>query len=170
MQQLRPRSLNPFLLCASLDIYHPLIFFYSHLTPADDFLSAPRSQALISEAFSHVRVFLGHFLIFTFDHGLCFPSHTADGRVEECLLIFSHENSKIATNCWTTIHRRMLDPTKKKKIPHIQEKRRSHNKTIGGVKSCLKSNHIHAREARRAQAKPCAHQDPGERLSDLIKD
>ena len=86
-------------MCASLDIYHPLIFFYSHLTPADDFLSAPRSQALITEATASVRILLGHFLIFTFDHGLCFPSHTTDGRVEGGVLIFSCENSKIATNC-----------------------------------------------------------------------
>ena len=82
VQQLRPRSLNPFLLCASLDIYHPLIF-YSHLTPADDFLSAPRSQALIPEALAHVGVLLGHILIFTFDHGLCSPSHTADGEYKD---------------------------------------------------------------------------------------
>jgi len=36
-----------------------------------------------------------------------------NGRIEGCVLIFSCKNSKIATHCWTTINRRMLDPTKK---------------------------------------------------------
>ena len=36
-----------------------------------------------------------------------------DGRIEGCVLIFSCENSKITTFCWTTIDR-MLDPTKKR--------------------------------------------------------
>ena len=35
-----------------------------------------------------------------------------NGGVERCVLIFSCENSKIATHCWTTINRRMLEPTK----------------------------------------------------------
>ena len=35
-----------------------------------------------------------------------------DGRVEGCVLIFSCENSKITTPCWTTIDRRMLHSTK----------------------------------------------------------
>ena len=34
-----------------------------------------------------------------------------DGRVEGSVLIFSCENSKITTNCWTAIHRKMLDST-----------------------------------------------------------
>ena len=38
----------------------------------------------------------------------------ADGRVEGPALIFSCENSKIATHCWTTVNRRMLDPTKER--------------------------------------------------------
>ena len=37
-----------------------------------------------------------------------------DGRIEGRVLNFFCENSKIATSCWTTINRRMLDPTKKK--------------------------------------------------------
>ena len=36
-----------------------------------------------------------------------------DGGVEGRALIFSCENSKITTRCWTTVDRRMLDPTKK---------------------------------------------------------
>ena len=54
----------------------------------------------------------------------------------------------------------MLDPTKKK-IPHIQGQRGSPNKTVGGPKSRLEPNPMPARDALRAQIKPCAHQDPG---------
>ena len=53
----------------------------------------------------------------------------------------------------------MLD-TKKKKILHIQEQRRSPRKTLRGAKSHLESNIIPARDAWRAQTKPCGHQDP----------
>ena len=38
-----------------------------------------------------------------------------------------------------------------KEIPHVQEQRRSPSKTVGGTKSCLKSNPILARNAQRAQ-------------------
>ena len=41
-----------------------------------------------------------------------------DGRVEGCVFIFSCENSKITTHCWTTIDRRMLD-SHHKKILHL---------------------------------------------------
>ena len=37
---------------------------------------------------------------------------TRDGRIEICTFIFSCENTKVAISCWTTINRRMLDPTK----------------------------------------------------------
>ena len=47
-----------------------------------------------------------------------------------------------------------------KKIPHIQGQRKSPNKMIGGAQSHLKSNLRPARDAQRAQTKPCAHQDP----------
>ena len=42
-----------------------------------------------------------------------FPPTQNDGE-EGCALIFSFENSKTATHCWTTINRRKLDPTKKR--------------------------------------------------------
>ena len=37
-----------------------------------------------------------------------------DGRVDGRALIFSCKNSKTTTCCWTTIDRRMLDPTKER--------------------------------------------------------
>ena len=36
-----------------------------------------------------------------------------DGRVEGCKLTSSYENTKITTNCWTTIEKKILEPTKK---------------------------------------------------------
>ena len=47
-----------------------------------------------------------------------------------------------------------------KKIPNIQGQRRSPNKIAGREKLCLASNSIPARNAQRAQTKPCALQDP----------
>ena len=47
-----------------------------------------------------------------------------------------------------------------KKIPNIQGQRRSPDKMIGGVKSHLESNPTATRDSRRAQIKPCVHQDP----------
>ena len=68
------------------------------------------------------------------------------------------------TRSWTTINRRMLDPTKI--IPHIQGKRRSHSKMIGGAKLHLEPNPISARDAQSAQTKPFAHQTK-QRLSQI---
>ena len=53
----------------------------------------------------------------------------------------------------------------KKKIPHFQGQRRSRSQMVGGAKSCLESNSIPAREARRAQRKTTAHQETPQRLS-----
>ena len=74
------------------------LLIFSLQTPARDILSAPRSQALTPEALASVGILLGHFLICAVDHGLCSPSHAADGGAEGCVLIFSCENSKAATN------------------------------------------------------------------------
>ena len=41
---------------------------------------------------------------------------------------------------------------------------------VGGAKSQLESNPVPTRDIRRAQTKPCAHLDPGERSSDPTKD
>ena len=46
----------------------------------------------------------------------------------------------------------------KKKIPHVQGQ--SPSKTVEGTESCLELNPTPTREARRAQTKPCVHQDP----------
>ena len=46
------------------------------------------------------------------------------------------------------------------KIPQVQGQRRSLSKMVGGAKSLLESNLIPDRDAQRAQAKPCVHQDP----------
>ena len=77
--------------------------------------------------------------------------------------MFSCENSKITTHCWTTVER-MLDPTKK--IPLIQGQRRSPSKTVGGAKSHLESNPITTRHSEGSN-KSCVHQDPetSQRLS-----
>ena len=53
---------------------------------------------------------------------LCIDKYVAkvlewDGEVEGSELIFSWEDSKITTLCWTTMDKRMLDPTKKKRYP-----------------------------------------------------
>ena len=58
----------------------------------------------------------------------------------------------------------MLDPTKKK-MPHAKGQRRSPSKMVGGVKLHLESNPIPNGDARRAQTKPCMHQETPHRLS-----
>ena len=47
----------------------------------------------------------------------------------------------------------MLDPTKKKKIPHIQGQKKTPIKMVGGEKSHLESNPIPTRDTQRAQKK-----------------
>ena len=60
----------------------------------------------------------------------------------------------LTEECW-------IPPKKDSPCP-----RRSPSKMLGGVKLCLESNPIHAKDVQRAQTKPCVHQDPGERSSD----
>ena len=83
--------------------------------------------------------------------------------VEGWALSFSCENSKITTCCWTTVDRRMLDPTEKK-ILLVQGQRRSPKKMVGEARSCLESNPIPARDAERAPTKSCAHQKNSQRM------
>ena len=44
------------------------------------------------------------------------------GGVKEHVLISSCKITKIKTRCWTTINRRMLELTKKKKKKHLMSK------------------------------------------------
>ena len=55
-----------------------------------------------------------------------------DGMLEGCVLIFSCENMKIKTSCWT-INRRTLNPPKK--ISQVQGQRRSYSETVGRAQS-----------------------------------
>ena len=50
-----------------------------------------------------------------------------DAWIEGLALIFSFENFKIATCCWKTINRRMLDPTKKRCPTSMEKKKSEHN-------------------------------------------
>ena len=52
----------------------------------------------------------------------------------------------------------MLDPTNKV-IPHPRAKKKP-QKMVRGVKSCLKSKLIPARDAQSTETKPCAHKNP----------
>ena len=89
----------------------------------------------------HMFIELGNFKNFILDYS----------EVEERALIFSCENSKIKTRCWTTINRKMLDPTKKR-YPTSKGKGNKHpSKMVGGVKLCLESSPIPARDTQRAQ-------------------
>lgn len=54
------------------------------------------------------------------------------------------ECTKVATRYWITIDKRMLEPIRKK-IPHIQEQRRSSNKIVRGGTTMIKSNPIPTR-------------------------
>ena len=51
-----------------------------------------------------------------------------------------------------------------KKTPPVQGQRRSPSKTVGGVKLCLESKPIPARDAQRTQTKPYKHQETPQRL------
>ena len=63
------------------------------------------------------------------------PNQDTDGGLEGHAVIFCCENSKIATCCWKTINRRMLDPTKKR--PHIQGQKKCPRRTVGEAKAHL---------------------------------
>ena len=81
----------------------------------------------------------------------------------------SCSNTKIATSCWTTVNRKMLEHAKKKKIPpHPRTKEKPWWDEKRGTIT-LKSKPIPARDSWRSQTKPCGHQDPWERSSDSHK-
>ena len=81
---------------------------------------------------------------------------STSGGNKACAFISSCENSKIATNCWTTINRRMLDPTKRR---YPMSKGKGESPKDGRRGDFIPA--IPARDAWRAQTKPCIHQDPG---------
>ena len=83
-----------------------------------------------------------------------------DGGVEGHVLTFCCKNTKIASNYWTTIDKRMLEPTKKI-YPITKGKGEAPNKMKRRTQSHLKSNLIPTRDAWRAQTKPYAQQDRG---------
>ena len=94
------------------------------------------------------------------------PTDIQDDGAEGHALIFC-ENSQITTRCWTTINRRMLDPTKKR-YPTFKGILGTYwcpKKMVGGAKLYLESNPIPVRDTRKAQTKPCAHQETPQRLS-----
>ena len=81
-----------------------------------------------------------------------------DGGVEGPVLTFSHQSTKTATSCWTTIERMTLEPTKKR-YPTPKDKGEAATKwTATG----LGKKRLHSFKV---QTKPCAHQDPGKRNS-----
>ena len=75
--------------------------------------------------------------------------------------LISCENTKKAKSCWTTIDRRMLEPTKKRYPASKGKGEAATNGKRGQLH--LKSDLIPARDAWRAQTKPCVHQDGGKR-------
>ena len=85
---------------------------------------------------------------------LC-SSYPQVGWIKACAFIFSCENSKIATNCWTTINRRMLDPTKRR---YPMSKGKGGSPKDGRRGDFIPA--IPARDAWRAQTKPCTSKNP----------
>ena len=57
-------------------------------------------------------------------------------------------------------HRQENVGSHQEKILHIQGQRRSPHQTVEGAKLHLESKPIPVRDARRAQTKPCVHQEP----------
>ena len=68
------------------------------------------------------------------------PELAQDSRVEGCALTPFYKNTRITTNCWTTIHKKMLEPTKKD-ILHPKTKNKPQQDNSGGA-IAIKSNPI----------------------------
>ena len=81
----------------------------------------------------------------------------------------SCSNTKIATSCWTTVNRKMLEhakknpkkPTSKDKGETVMRWEEGHNHVKIKPHTCQR--------LLKAQTKPCGHQDPWERSSDSHK-
>ena len=92
---------------------------------------------------------------------------TQDGRVEGCVLIFSCENSKITTHCWTTIDRTMLGSTKKDTpCPRAKEKPQQDGRT-GKIMFRIKPHACH-RCLEGTNKTLCTSGDPTETEPDLL--
>ena len=63
-----------------------------------------------------------------------------DGKAEGCELISSCESAKIATTCWNTINRKMLEPTKRDTLCPRTKKQPQQDGRRGKIK--IKSNPI----------------------------
>ena len=81
-----------------------------------------------------------------------------DGRVEGHTLIFSFENSKIATNQWTNIDRRMLDSTKKD-TPHPRAKEKPQQGGSVQFSCSVVSDSLQPHESQHARP-PCPSPTP----------
>ena len=91
-----------------------------------------------------------------------------DGWVERCALIFC-ENTKIATSCWTTINRRMLDPTKKDTPrPRAKEKPQQDDRRGEGHNHFKIKPHT-CQRCLKCRNKTLCTQRPKERSSDIYK-
>ena len=90
-----------------------------------------------------------------------------DGRVEGCVFIFSCENSKITTHCWTTIDRRMLHPTKKR-CPTSKGKEKPQKEGRRGEITFRLKPHIHqwcSKGSDKTMSAPGSRDPPRQRLS-----
>ena len=90
-----------------------------------------------------------------------------DGRVEGCVFIFSCENSKITTHCWTTIDRRMLHPTKKR-CPTSKGKEKPQKEGRRGEIAFRLKPHIHqwcSKGSDKTMSAPGSRDPPRQRLS-----
>ena len=78
--------------------------------------------------------------------------------IEGCVLIFSCENSKITTRCWTTITGECWIPPNKD-TPHPRAKKKPQQdgrrgEITFGINTCTRQRRLEG------SRKPCAHQDP----------
>ena len=73
--------------------------------------------------------------------------------------IFSYENSKIITRCWTTVNRRMLDLTNIR-YPMSKGKGEAPEAWWGGGGITFRIKHHTYQRCLECSNKPCVHQDP----------
>ena len=80
----------------------------------------------------------------------------------DCFISDSSAFSKSSLYIWNFSVHVLLKPSLKDfEHAHIQGRRRSSSKMVGGAQLSLKSNPTPSRVAFSAQTKPCVHQNPG---------